>query len=89
MSFSVQVFAEIGREHAPHERVPATGPARPLSVAFAGVGWDQHRDPVPGGDVIHVLLVPILRIGDNDLRRVGDTDLLKLVHRGLDHRSQL
>ena len=89
LPFAVQLLAHVTREHAPHERVSAAVPARSFSLPFAAVWRDQHLTPVLGNDVVDVLLVPILRIGDNDLRRVGDTDLLKLVHRGLDHRSQL
>ena len=63
------------------------GPARSLSLTLAAVWGDQHRDPALGGDAVDVLLVPVLRVGDNDLGLVGDTDLLELVDRGLEHRS--
>jgi hypothetical protein len=58
-------------------------------LSFARVGRDQHLDAVLGGDVIHVLFVPVLRVGERDCRLVGLTRLLELADRGLDHRPQV
>ena len=75
LSLAVQLFARVTCEHAPHERVPAAGPARSFSLAFAASLAGSAPGPVLGDDVVDVLLVPILGVGDDDRRLVGDADL--------------
>jgi hypothetical protein len=89
LPFSVELFAEFGGEHSSHEGEPASGPAGSFAVAFAAVGRDQNREPVASGEVVHVLLVPVLSVGDDDRRLVGHAGLLELAEGGLDHRSQM
>ena len=87
LPFSVELFAEFGGEHSSHEGEPASGPAGSFAVAFAAVGRDQNREPVASGEVVHVLLVPVLSVGDDDRRLVGHAGLLELAEGGLDPRA--
>jgi hypothetical protein len=44
---------------------------------------------VLGGDVVHVLLVPVLRVAEGDRRLLGLAGLLEFLERCLDHRAQV
>src|ERR1039458_10546105 len=70
--FSVERTSELGGEHSSHVRVSAAIPSRTGALALAGVGWDQHLDPVVD-DVLHLLLVPVASVGEQHPRRVTHT----------------
>ena len=69
LALGVELFAAIGLQDAAHERVRAAVPARPGALAFAGVGWDEHLDAA-FDDAVHLDLVSVARVGDDDLRRL-------------------
>src|SRR5215208_4331914 len=70
-STSVSVFVEplaaLGRKHSAHPLAAAALPAGPDALSHAGVGRDQHLDAA-GGDSVHLLVVPVAGVGDDDLR---------------------
>lgn len=77
--------ADVARQGAAHEVIQAAVPARPCSAAFAGVRRDQRRD-VTQHKLVHLRLMPVARVGDDDLQLLADAGLLQLALRRRDHR---
>src|SRR3954451_23800272 len=86
----VELAAALGGEGGAHEVVSAAGPARSLGLvdAPAGIGRYPHRDAV-AGDLVHLLQMPVPRVGDDHVQRMGDTGGTQLAACGGDHRSEV
>jgi hypothetical protein len=55
---------------------------------FAGVGWNEDADPAVD-DVLDLRLMPVARVGDEDLRCVSDAGLCELGLGGVDDRLEV
>src|SRR5271155_2921344 len=65
-------------------RIDALRPPSP-----PGVGRDQHLNMLVGDDVVHLLLVPIARVGNSDSWSLCHANRLELALRGFDHRLEM
>ena len=60
-----------------HAYRPPVQPGR-SSVRLPESGGSSHWDPVLGGDVVHVLLVPVLHVRDDHVGSLLDACVLEL-----------
>jgi hypothetical protein len=87
-ALGVERGANVGRENAAHEGVAPAVPARAGVVALAGVGRDQDGD-IAHGKFVHLDVVPVAGVGDDDLERVVDPGGVQLALGRGDHRLQV
>jgi hypothetical protein len=77
LPFSVEPVTVLGRDERAHPGVPAALPPGAGGLALAGVRWDQQRDPLRS-ETVHLLVVPVAGIRDDNVGLVEDPDLPQL-----------
>lgn len=85
LAFGVERGADIGRKDAAHEGVAPAVPAGSGVGAFTGVRGDQDGD-VLGGEFVHLDVVPVAGVGDDNLERISDSSGVQFALAGGDHR---
>ena len=78
LALAVERAGVVGGQHAAHERVRAALPARPRGLALGGVRRDEDLDAALD-DRLHLHLMAVAGVGDNDLRWVGQAGVDQLV----------
>src|SRR5215210_9402578 len=82
LALAVELAAALAGEDSAHERIRAAVPTWAGAFAAFGVGRDQHRNAAID-DPLHLLLVPIARIGKQHLRNLRDAGGVQLALGGV------
>lgn len=77
LASAIELTPKLAFEHPAHERIHAVVPAGTRVGSFARVGRHEHLG-APGGDVLHLHLVPVPGVSQRDLRTLGHADRFKL-----------
>jgi hypothetical protein len=88
LAATVELAAAFGGEDPAHEGVVAAGPSRSWCLALAGVRWDEDLAAL-GDRALHLALMPVAGIGQDDAGRLLDADLLQLAAGGVEHRLEV
>jgi hypothetical protein len=88
LTLTVELATALSGEDPAHERVKAAVPAGPRALATRGVGRDQHLDAAVD-DVLHLLLVSVAGVGEQDRRVVRHAGGVQLAVGGVEHRLEV
>jgi hypothetical protein len=83
LSLPVERLAVLGGQDAAHEVIDPAAPTRPGRGPQARLGPDQDRDAV-AGQALDLLGVPVARVRDNDVWKLGDASRREFAAGGVD-----